>query len=355
MRPFLLTVLFFICLANRVAADERDADVKPFGSSGIELDFPKFRAEVQRQTGNTILDLRKKPGQGTVKIPAGDWPFWKVVELASQQMGVAFSPYHADEALAAIDSTYRPLPGLTMGPFRLQVKRTTLWRDEESQTHEGALNLEIAWEPRLLPLYLELKDIAIVYEGEDPSQPHRIPRLGRFAVAGKNALEVELRFPGPKVAAGKLASLRGNLHAVGPKKMLDFVFANPAGTEAINKSEQGVKVRFDQWTRRPRLWTVRLTVDHPMDLPSRESYETFLSHHRLTLEKVNETVTASNVLEVAEKPNRSIQEIHFGGDSAPAPKGEWSDWTLKLRIPEQIVERQALFRLEGLRLPNSGK
>jgi hypothetical protein len=93
---------------------------------------------LEMQTGNKVLDLRKVHASNP-KLMLKSSTFWETLDTLGKEQGIGFSPYHADGAIALIDSPYRPMRTHYSGPFRFAFKRISVTRDEETQTHFSQL------------------------------------------------------------------------------------------------------------------------------------------------------------------------------------------------------------------------
>src|SRR5262249_60343277 len=68
--------------------------------------------------------------------------------------------YEPGGSIAPVDRPGRKVTTTHSGLFRLGLRRVSLTRDEEAGTHTCSLHVEIAWEPRVQPFYLELGSAA---------------------------------------------------------------------------------------------------------------------------------------------------------------------------------------------------
>ena len=119
------------------------------------------------------------------------------------------SIYQPDGGVAIGDITYRPLQTSYSSVFRFAVKRLVVTRDEEAQAHTCHVTLDIAWEPRVQPLYLALERATIDF-AKDGMRPTRVKWNFLAPVSSSNwpsvAMEKNLTWP-PGQSAVKWRSI----------------------------------------------------------------------------------------------------------------------------------------------------
>lgn len=326
------------------------------------IPFRTVLGELEKKTGNRLDDRRSRPSDPALKLDLKDATFWQAVEAVVRQVGCGFSPYQDQGSLVLIDSPSGRAPAVHAGIFRIAATRTTAQRDLETGTHVAGLALEIAWEPRFRPFYLELEPLRLSFDGDkDTKSLVVVPSGGQVPVSGRNAVELDVRFPAPPRRSGTIAGLAGGLRVLGPVKMLDFRFEKPAPLtdadkprvleqEKVRVSLTGLRVRTDRWM-------ADILIENPPGGPALESYQTWLNNNRIRLERKVGDKTVTVVPDATqeeplerETERRAHLRYHFT-DRAALAKTNPEDWTLVYTTPGRIVQVTVPFALKDLPLP----
>lgn len=316
---------------------------------------------LEKKTGNRLDDRRSRPSDPSLKLDLKEATFWQAVEAVVRQAGCGFSPYQDQGSLVLIDSPSGRAPAAHAGIFRIAATRTTAQRDLETGTHVAGLALEIAWEPRFRPFYLELEPLRLSFDGGKETKPLVVPSGGQVPVSGRNAVELDVRFPAPPRRSGTITALEGGLRVLGPVKMLDFRFEKPAPLtdadkprvleqEKVRVSLTGLRVRTDRWM-------ADILIENPPGGPALESYQTWLNNNRIRLERQVGGKTVTVVPDATqeepldrETERRAHLRYHFTNRAALA-KTNPEDWTLVYTTPGRIVHIRVPFALKDLPLP----
>src|SRR5262249_51729237 len=188
------------------------------------------------------------------------------------------------------------------GLFRLGIKRLDVVNIQDPEAHYCVLYLEVAWEPRFQPFFLETQADSIEAK-DDKGNPVAgdVPQdtnngSGRAAVGRRNAMELEIRVPAPRRSVQQFGQLKGTINVVGPTKMLTFAFDKLSKIEKkaqIRRAEQdGVNVLLRKFLIEGEnddpLWTAELQLDYPPDGPKFESFQSWIVNNEVYLEKGNE-------------------------------------------------------------------
>ncbi len=326
-------------------------------------------AVLQEKTGNTIADRRRDKSDPMLSLDLDNVSFWPALESIARAAGCGISLYQHDGAVALVNAPHRPMPLSHSGIFRFAVKRLAVSRDEETGTSACTVLIEVAWEPRFVPLYLTTGPIRAAFSPDAAGQELRakLEGRGRDLVAGRTAFDLEVRLPAPKRSAATLAHFQGELKFLGPSKMLTFVFS-PLKTiaknnrqEHLEQTQDGVKVRISEVKTKSTLWSVAVEIDNPQG-PVFESFQasTWLRNNRITLEKGTGTnrqtwprrIEDETELESPAPPfaTRAVVQYFFKVRPDTNP-GTPADWSLTYRTPGRLVELTVPFTFKDLPLP----
>src|SRR5262249_4110002 len=149
------------------AALAQDGQERKTGASKVTIQAKGIRlseavVQLQKQTGNTITDLREQLG-AEVTNPAFDLdvrelPFLEAVDRVAQLAEVTVNAFTGDGSIG-ITAGKPPKDPLIqyVGPFRVAFKQLTALRDLQAGSSTASAQFEVSWEPRLRPMLLALK------------------------------------------------------------------------------------------------------------------------------------------------------------------------------------------------------
>lgn len=313
------------------------------------------------ETGNLVLDRRRTVSNASLLLDPERTSFWQALAAIADKANCDISLYEADGKLALVEkklaAARKKEHSATSGIFFIRAKRVTLAKDLETNTHTCTITLEVAWEPRFEPFYLDPGPVHVVFSSDGNAGPRieRAPGRGQVSVAGRVATEVEVRLPGPDRKSPTIQLVEGTLRVIGPSKMLDFRFDKlqpiKKSEERRTQSQDGVKVTLLGIKAARERWTVDVLVENPAGGPVFESYQTWLDNNRIALERGKERwIPEPDAEEQLEDltATRAVVRYYF---TTKGFKGEPSEWTLLYRTPGRIVEATAPFSFKNLPLP----
>jgi len=356
MLRFILTSSLFVCASVAFAGDAKFAkDFQPlpvkFPVNAISL--KDAIALLEKQTGNPIVDLRKVHLSNPTMM-LRTTTFWESLDA----LGIGFSPYQADGAIALIDTPYRKRTTHYSGPFRFAVKRMSVTRDDDTHVHYAQLSLEVAWEPRLQPLYLNL-DKAAVTIGKAVQSIDRQPMK---SVAGAGATEIDLRMVAPNRKALSLNTVSGSLSVIAAPRMAEFTFDKLKALSPDNprdaKEQEGVKLRLLE-VRQPEKgvpWKVRMLLTYPPEsLVPLESFQSWYSNNKVWLSWHDPQTKALRTLDTTEqyehgKDGTRLTMTFAPSETTPLPPAN-ANVTLHLRTPSRVALVTVPFEFRDLPLP----
>jgi len=317
--------------------------VAPQGPQALSVHL----AALEKQTGSALLDRRSKANDPKIELKIKERNYWQAVRDIAEAVGCGLSLFDPAGPSLIEGRFNRKQPVSIDGIVLAAVKRWTLVRDEETGSHVAMVTLDIAWEPRFEPFYLEVRPAKAVV-GE---QTLEIVGQGKESVAHHRAAEITLRMPAPARKVLEVESLAGELRLTGPSKMLDFVFPNASSAKSI--SQEGVTVATKPGARNP--WAFDIAIRNPPGGPVFESFQSWLDNNRIQLERTlngrtevwRPDANAEEVLGMLTAENAALRYV-FEGTQGKAPASQWS---LRYRTPGRIVELPVRFQFGNLPLP----
>lgn len=327
-----------------------------------KIPFSQALAELTKQTGIRIEDARG-PADEAIHLDWKQTPFWQALDaLAAAGKGrVKLYPTSGRIVLSKRDADYRLPPICYDGRFRLCAKRVTASRNLEMSGENGrggATNLvvEVAWDPELLPLYLETRPHGLRLT-DDRNNTQTIADEGSALtpVDGRIAVEIDLHLPALPRRVAAIRSLEGKLSMIGPSKMLTFTFetlARLAQTKANDPERQytqeGVICRILDVKLLAKRWTVQMAIDYPRGLKQLDTNQSWVVNNEMMLESPDgqKRVPSSHYVLESASPRGAVLSYHFLD-----LHGKPSEWRLRYRTPANLVEIPIRFAFKDIPLP----
>jgi hypothetical protein len=266
--------------------------------------------------------------------------------------------YEPDGRLALVDGPAPEVPVCYHGLFRTRLVRLVADRDWETQAHFYQARLEVAWEPRFRPYFLDPGATSVAM-ADEKGQAVAVPERdrGQAPVTGRSAVTIELRLPALPRSARQLGLLRGTFTAVGPSHMLRFEFkplhpiSRPAG--ALKQTQEGVTVQLRELRVDEELVTVGLLLEYPADGMKLESFQSWLGNNEIYFEKKDGTRFPPNggYLSGDQAGPRVAVQYHFEDKDGKRRLRALGDWKLVYRTPARLVEVPVPFEFKGVDLP----
>ncbi|WP_435019403.1 hypothetical protein TA3x_001277 [Tundrisphaera sp. TA3] len=279
-------------------------EVTNLGASRVTLKGQGLRLTevvkaLQTQTGNVITDLREQYGAEATN-PALDLDidgktFFEALDLVAEQAGVTIQPYTGDGSIGLMAGT--PMePGMPPrakpmvaynGPYRILFKQIAAARDFQAGTGTANAQFEVAWEPRLRPMLLSLKneDVKVVDDRGEEVKPQVMEEAGEVALrAADCAAEMNVNLVAPDRAAKTLATLSVKASLSVPSGVKAFRFPSLAAVDAVQK-QGDISVTLESTEVDEQVWKVALVIQYPEGGPEFESYRQGLFNNRIWLQK----------------------------------------------------------------------
>jgi hypothetical protein len=323
-------------------------------------------AELAKQTGVRVEDGRGVP-DGAIQFHLKDATFWQALDALAAAAGARVNLYPTSGriVLAKRGANYRLPPISYDGRFRLRVKKVTTSRDLEianDNGHGGAtdLTLEVAWDPELLPLYLETRPRSLRLV-DDRNNVVTLPDEGSSLapVDGRIGLGVDVRLPALPRSAAAIRSLEGELSMIGPSKMLTFTFATLdrlANTKATDPERQlaqeGVSCRILDVKLLPERWTLRVELLYPPGMKQLDTNQSWVVNNEMALESPDgkKRLTSTNYALESATARRAVLRYHFR-DRGASLRGKPGNWRVRYRTPANLIEMPIKFAFKDIPLP----
>ena len=358
----------------RVRQALEQAQVEEAGQStqvtliGEDLPLKDVIARISQQTGNKIVDHREEFGEEAteprIKLNLEKVPFWKALDEALDKAQMTTYDFTGERGIYLINrppnQLARPEQACYAGPFRIEAVKFEALRELRSPEGRSLkLYLNVAWEPRLMPVAIrqplgEIKaigtgDVAIDVVGQEGE-----PEASLSDESSSAELEIPLQLPPRSVE--KITSLKGKLQIMVPGPMQTFRFEKlpivgegPKANAKVAKVEQrkaGVTVIVDQVRKNNDIWEVRIRVrfDKPGD--SLESHRNWMFRNELYLVGPDKKRLTPGGFEQTRQTEIEVGMAYL----FELPKGP-AGMTFVYQTPTTVFELPVEYELRDLELP----
>ena len=309
--------------------------------------------DLEKQTGNRVVDRRAAGATRSVEIGFDKLPFLSALDKLAAALNANVSPY-TDDGLALVDRAAKKGMIAYAGICRLEIRGVSLNWDAATDRRTCVAQVEVVWEPRFEPLYATMDQIVGEFSPDETGKVLAINDKSRVpqSTARVSALTLELRFPAPGRGSPKIANLAGALRFLGPAKMLEFNL--PLNNKAAF-AQDGVEVTLAPVVANKEFWRFDVTILNPVGTPFFESYQSWLENNRLHLKNAapGPLVIWKHRPEDQQflsdpSPRRAAVRYEFAGAQT---KGVPANWILHYRTPGRIVELTVPFEFRDVPLP----
>ena len=230
-------------------------------------------AALEQQSGNSIIDFRGRFGQAAtnpaVRVDFQDEPFWKALDHLLDQVGLTIYNFSGQPGALAVvargdGERDRAERATYSGLFRFEGVSLIARRDLRDPSGDSLrLAIEVAWEPRVAPIVLQMPLDAIQAVDETgqaiPVEAVRT-QLEIPAETGIPATEIQIPLKLPDRQTRQIATLQGRMSALVPGRVEDFVFDEPRDAKLVEQRVAGVTVTLEQVRKNLDLFEVRVRV-----------------------------------------------------------------------------------------------
>ncbi|HEV3258247.1 MAG TPA: hypothetical protein VG013_15300 [Gemmataceae bacterium] len=304
------------------------------------------------QTAVPVADRRQnKEVDPKLRLNLNRVTFWQGLDAIAREADLRVDLYQPDGTIALVDGPHRELPVSYHGLFRVVVKGVELVRDFETEAHLCRARLEIAWEPRFQPLFLQARPEALeIKDDRGIALKSTAGASGRTSVGRGHVVETQVLMEAPPRAVKAIGLLRGTIGMVGPSSTLTFTFDKLAGKE--RQSKDGVTVTLREFDTQPERWTVRFLLQYPPDDPDFDSFESWLVTSQIHLvKKGTRKGFGPGSYESDTRPGHRATFTYDFVEENGLVLGKPADWKLVYQLPGPIIELPVKFEFKDLPLP----
>jgi hypothetical protein len=346
-----------VCLALLLAQPaEQPALPKPktFNLSADQTKLSAVLAELSRKSGVTVEDKRGEADE-PITLTAKDTTLWSAIDAvaAAAHAGVTINPRDGRVNLVKRMDKDEGTAVSHDGLFRAVVKRVTAVHDFDTGDSVYTASVEIAWEPWLLPLFLETSPRALKVKDESGKDlPVRQEGSSLAAVDGRTAFLLELPLPTFGRDAKKIGQVQGSLSVIAPSRMLHLSFDSLDQLEKkapVAVTQDGMTCKITKVVLNNDRWSVQVALDYPPGGPTFESFQSWVVNNEMTLQSKDGSKRLSSNSYVLESSSsrKAVLTYHFTDKGRGRPE----EWKVTYRTPASIVEIPFTFAFKDVRLP----
>ena len=214
---------------------------------------------LEKQTGNRLIDFRGQINQpvgsdSEITVDVTHEPYWSALDQIFDQAGLTIYNYGGpSRAMAFVaqpeGAARRQGRAAYQGLFR--VEPTTIYAEKNLRVPSASnmvANLEILWEPRVLPISIrqDLADISLV--GSD-GEPLPLATTGTISVPVQSTVsgvDIRLAVQLPERTVQKIALLKGRFTALVPGRVEAFEFTELLDARNVERKRGGITVSLDR-------------------------------------------------------------------------------------------------------------
>ncbi|MGE0610702.1 MAG: hypothetical protein AB7O62_26665 [Pirellulales bacterium] len=347
---------------DKLQRQEAEAIVQPRRVTLDMADAPlsKVLESIQQQTGNNLVSYREQLGQEAadphLTIKLDDVPFWQAFDQTLDAAEASVYNY-ADDVTDALAVAGRPEGELARrdralsysGPFCIEATRMESQVDLRSPRNRVLqIELDLAWEPRLKPIHVELplSKLEVVDEtGAELAVSDNEASLDATVIPGTSSTQFNLALDLPRRSVQRIERLKGQFQALLPGRVETFKFDD--FKKSNQERRQGAVVVTLQSVRRNNdVWEFRVLVKFDDAAGSLQSHFGWVHNNPAYLVgKDGQERQPDGTETTRQTEDEAGMSYLFGLD------GKLSDYEFVYKTPTVIVPLPVDFELKELELP----
>jgi len=339
-----------------------EASTKPaFVTLNGEMTLSEAMAGIEKQTGNKVIDKRAEQTQETpdpkIKLTLDKVPFWQALDTVLDAASLQLYNYDVESGyLAYVARGEGALPrsprGSYGGLFRLEPTLLEARSDLRNPMNRVLkLTVDVAWEPRVRPVVLELAPGDLKGTGEAGGEiaSDAGDETLEFPVRGTNAgVELEFGFKLPPRSVKQIASIKGKMSALVLGRIEEFEFADLDKAKGVEQERGGVTVVMRECKKNEEIYDVKVRVKFGDAGKALESHQGWIYDNECyLLDKAGNKIENAGLEATSTGPNEVGLDYKFDlGDDASA-KG----YKFIYKTPAAIVRIPIEFEIKNIDLP----
>jgi len=225
--------------------------------------------EIMEQTGNS-LTIDKVPA-GDVNVDFESTPFWEALDRVLDEMRLDINTFSDTPGLLLVPSIDRSQADLDAralrrayaGIFRIEPTRISTTRSlQRDGLNSLSIDLQVAWEPRLKPVYCRfpMKTVSVECDNGEILQAVSPDGSPEYSPSGTHAIEANLQFVSPSRDAKIIKRLQGTIEAMIPGGLVSVEFDELDSTVVKNQVVGKLNVTLEKVELREDILEANLLV-----------------------------------------------------------------------------------------------
>jgi hypothetical protein len=323
-----------------------------------EKKLSEIVAEMQKQTGNAIVDQRERldqqGGDPLVKVDFQNLSFWQAMDQLLDQTGLTVYPYVEQDAVGFENRPENDLPRMKRpvaysGAFRMEAMDLLAKRNlRNTEDRRVQLTMEVAWEPRLDPITVQqrMTDIKALDDQGNPIELEDTEGvLEPQILPGDLTTELLVPLKLPSRDVKQIASLKGKLTAMVPGRVETFRF-NDLAAKGVEQRRAGVAVILDQVRRNNEIWELRVLVRFDKAAGALESHRGWVFNNEAYLETKDGQRINYDGFETTRQTEQDVGMAYYF-DLEKGPQG----LTFVYKTPSIVTQLPIEYEIKNLDLP----
>lgn len=314
--------------------------------------------KIKEQTGNTIVDYRATFNQDSpdteVTVDIVDAPFWDALDQLLDEANLDIYTFVGEsKQLAVVGTQDGMLPrherGVYSGLFRIEP--TTVTSERNLRNPQGdmlRMNVEMVWEPRVLPILirLDLEDLEITTDNEESVAVTTTGTIQLPVQPGVASVDIRLPLGLPSREAAKISSLKGKFTALVPGGDVKFEFDDLLAKN-VQQKKGGLTVVLDQVRSNGGIQMVYIRMRFNQASESLQSHLDWVENNTIQLiDPEGKPADDPNYEKYLERQSEIGYKYIF-----PLEVKDLKGWKLTYTTPAGIAEVPVEYELKDIDLP----
>ena len=301
-----------------------------------------FNAIEQQTRIKVTSQVESKPIAATFAAT----PFWKVLQNIADATGTRIALHKHGETIELVERGQGSTIADSSGPFRIIVEEIVSKLDVATGKRSTDIALTIHWEPTF-PVFRITTEPTLEDVKLDTGTTLKIEPNRTRAATRDYTHSTRITLPGIPRNIEKIDTLTGQFRVTAAKKMIPFQFKTLSTTKESTATDSGVSVRLEPVRQVDGRWEFRLIAEYPEEMPSFESFESWVTKNRFTLTSPTGKPMESADWDIPEQSERVVAIYRFSATELPTLTG----WSATYTTPTPLIEFDVPFTLTAIPLP----
>lgn len=339
-----------------------EASTKPaFVTLNGEMTLSEAMAGIEKQTGNKVVDKRSERMEEVpdpkMKLALEKVPFWQALDTVLDAANLQLYNYDVEGGgLGYVSRGEGALPRIGHGGygglFRLEPTLLEATSDLRNPMNKGLkLTVDVAWEPRVRPVVLELApgDLKATDEAGGELASDAGMETLEFPVRGTNAgVELEFGFKLPPRSVKQIASIKGKMSALVLGRIEEFEFTDLDKAKGVEQERGGVTVIMREVRKNEEIYDVKVKVKFGDAGKALESHQGWIYDNECyLLDRSGNKIENAGLEATSTGANEVGLDYKFDLGEETSAKG----YKFIYKTPAAIVRIPIEFELKNIELP----